>query len=90
MPNKIRQMSDTELANHIITEEVRRMHLPGNNVVGVREATKETVKILSDALLAGDDEAFDEATPRALMHLALLDHMLDQRTSGIVCDYLNF
>ena len=77
-------MTDTELAQHVLPEELMKLHRMAKDVGAVRALARDAVQ-----RLAGADD-FDAEVPRALMLLAMLDHLTDQRTSGMIADYLDF
>jgi hypothetical protein len=89
MHKPIRQMTNTELSDYISSVTIRALHLLHNDTDSIRKLAREAVAKLASALDGTDDE-FDHYVPKALMMLAILDHMTDRRTVGEVCDYLNF
>ena len=89
MRKSIKDMSNTELSNHLSSVQLRAFHQLHHDVNAIRELTRAAVANLAGVLDKSDDE-FDEQVPKALFMLALLDHMTDQRTIGEICDYLNF
>ena len=89
MHKPIVEMSDTELGDHISSQDIRALHVMHHDVDAIRKLARAAVASLA-IVVDGSDEQFDHQVPRALMMLALLDHMTDRRTVGKVCDYLNF
>lgn len=79
-------MTDTQLAQHVLPQELIALHLFSKDVSKVRALTMDAVK----ALAALPEDQFEPAVPRVLMLLTVYDHMTDQRTSGMIADYLNF
>ena len=63
-----------------------RAHLFSRDVDKVRDLAMEAVKRLAEL----SPEEFATGVPQALMLLTVYDHMTDQRTSGMIADYLNF
>ena len=80
-------ISDTELAAQVLPHELICMHQFSVDVEGIRARAQEAVKLLATV---EDDQSFDLAVPKVLMLLALLDHLTDGRTAGMIPDYLNF
>ena len=79
-------MTDTEMAAHSLPWELVRQH-----------STQDTESIVAAAKIAvgdlscsADDEEFLKGVPKTLALLALLDHLTDRRTIGMIFDYMNF
>lgn len=81
-------LSDTKLAEFVLPHDLQRLHWFAHDVDAIRELAKAAV--LELAATTGDDGDFEEQLPKALMLLALLDHLVDGRTAGMIPDYLNF
>jgi hypothetical protein len=81
--------SDTDHALHVIPDSLMKLHKFTYNTAAVRELAREAVDELAD-VLEGTDAEFDACVPRALMLLAILDHMTERRTCGMIADYLDF
>jgi len=89
MHKPIKLMTDTEIGQYTLPDDLQVCHRLNCNADSVRELTRKAVASLAAALDKSDEE-FDHHVPKALMHLALLDHLTDRRTIGSICDYLNF
>ena len=76
-------MNDTDFGAMVLSDELMKLHRAGN---------VEVIKALASAavseLATADDIQAD--LPKTLMLLALLDHMGNRRTVGMISDYLNF
>lgn len=79
-------LSDLELAVHALPESLIRLHKFERNEPKVRELAIASVKEL--AKLEGEE--FEHYAKKTLILLAVLDHMNDQRTAGMIADYLDF
>jgi hypothetical protein len=89
MRKSINKMTDTEVSQHTSTQDMRALHLLHNDTSSIRALARAAVAELAEVLEC-DDEEFDDHVPKALMALAILNHMTDRRTVGEICDYLNF
>jgi hypothetical protein len=81
------KLSDTELGHFVLPHELQCLHWYHQDVATIRARARAAIQ---DLATLGDDGDFDEQLPKALMLLALLDHLVDGRTTGMIPDYLNF
>ena len=79
-------MTDTELAQHVLPPELIKLHKFHHDEPAVRELAVAAVKELAEL----EGEEFDHHAKKTLILLAILDHMNDQRTAGMIADYLDF
>lgn len=80
-------LTDKDIAQHIIPHELQVLHRFSKDTGAIREMARQEV-----ASLAGvqDDDDFDHQARKVLILLAMLDHLDDRRSVGMIADYFDF
>lgn len=79
-------MNDTTFALHVLPHDLQCLHRISKDSDAILALAKN--ELLQMASKDGDE--FLAHVPKALMLLALLDHLNDRRACGMIGDYLDF